>query len=123
MCGCPASSLPQCWPYHYEDSVLILGDAAHAMVPFYGQGMNAGFQDVLVLDRILDETQGDLSKALATYSARRHPDAIAICDLAMYNYVEMRSKARRHRPRGKETAVTRTDHLFAGRSLLAAEGT
>lgn len=84
------------------------------MVPFYGQGMNAGFQDVLVLDRILDETQGDLSKALATYTARRHPDAIAICDLAMYNYVEMRSKARRRRPRGQGTAGARTDHTSSG---------
>ncbi|KAK3092960.1 hypothetical protein FSP39_009385 [Pinctada imbricata] len=57
-------------PYHYKDKVVIMGDAAHAIVPFYGQGMNA--------------------KALAGYSEHRVPDCQAICDLAMYNYIEMR---------------------------------
>ena len=84
--------LRQCSPYHYKDSVVIMGDAAHAMVPFYGQGMNAGFQDVLVFDKILDEFKGDLAKALPVYTERRYPDAVAICDLAIYNYSEMRSK-------------------------------
>jgi kynurenine 3-monooxygenase len=72
--------------------VLIMGDAAHAMVPFYGQGMNAGFQDVLVFDKLLDELGGDLARVLPAYTTRRHPDAVAICDLAQYNYIEMRSK-------------------------------
>ena len=105
----------QCAPYHYKDSVVIMGDAAHAMVPFYGQGMNAGFQDVLVFDKLLDEMQGNLAQVLPTYTDRRHPDAVAICDLALYNYVEMRSKvqpadgppaAARHvsRPRAHRTA-------------------
>eukprot|EP01137_Pigoraptor_chileana_P019073 Opistho-2@79581 len=90
----PTSSLVlvKCFPYNINDKVLIVGDAAHAMVPFYGQGMNCGFEDLLVLDEILDETNDDLMAALPEYSCRRNPDAEAILDLALANYVEMRHK-------------------------------
>ncbi|KAK3093238.1 hypothetical protein FSP39_013069 [Pinctada imbricata] len=77
-------------PYHYKDKVVIMGDAAHAIVPFYGQGMNAGFEDCIVLNEFLDLHKNDLEKALAGYSEHRVPDCQAICDLAMYNYIEMR---------------------------------
>ncbi|KAF1800510.1 hypothetical protein V8B55DRAFT_1535478 [Mucor lusitanicus] len=88
-------------PHNYKDKSIIIGDAAHAMVPFYGQGMNCGFQDVEVLHQILDQhgiqphvsEQGVISgleKALNDYSNTRVKDAHAICDLAMYNYYEMR---------------------------------
>ena len=93
----------KCKPYHYKSSVVILGDAAHAMVPFYGQGMNAGLEDVRVLFSILDKhplydpnlpnnhaTQAR-EAALAEYTAQRVPDAAAINDLALRNYEEMRS--------------------------------
>lgn len=79
----------KCQPYHYDSSVVILGDAAHAMVPFYGQGMNAGLEDVRVLFNILDKFAGDRSKALHAYTAQRHPDAVSINDLALRNYQEM----------------------------------
>ncbi|CZT44597.1 related to kynurenine 3-monooxygenase [Rhynchosporium secalis] len=89
----------KCQPYHYGSSIVIIGDAAHAMVPFYGQGMNAGLEDVKVLFSILDDqtsTSGYLnaharSRALATYSKYREPDAHAINDLALQNYTEMRA--------------------------------
>ncbi|KAJ3116583.1 hypothetical protein HK100_001018 [Physocladia obscura] len=94
----------KCKPYHYKSSCVIIGDAAHAMVPFYGQGMNCGFEDCLVLDEILTKHIGargsvetmrpsaeKLALALEEYSATRNPDAEAICDLAMDNYIEMRS--------------------------------
>ena len=100
----------KCKPYHYRDRALILGDAAHAMVPFYGQGMNCGFEDVLVLDEILTKHLGPavsspttefiqikapspktMEAALLEYSLTRNPDAEAMCDLALYNYEEMRS--------------------------------
>ncbi|KAI9065161.1 FAD/NAD-P-binding domain-containing protein [Trametes sanguinea] len=90
-------------PYHYKDRAVILGDAAHAMVPFYGQGLNCGLEDVRVLDILLREAQVDptsqvpegkedsrLAAALAKYSESRHEDLVAISDLAMNNYVEMR---------------------------------
>lgn len=94
----------KCKPYHYKSSVAILGDAAHAMVPFYGQGMNAGLEDVRVLFEILDghgvydsASPGSNARekaretALGQYTAQRAPDAAAINDLALRNYEEMRS--------------------------------
>ncbi|GFY66254.1 kynurenine 3-monooxygenase, partial [Trichonephila inaurata madagascariensis] len=80
----------KCNPYNVEDKVLILGDAAHAMVPFYGQGMNAGFEDCEILSEILEAYCYDLKKVLPAFTERRYQDAEAICDLAMYNYTEMR---------------------------------
>jgi len=80
----------KCWPHYIEEGSLILGDAAHAMVPFYGQGMNAGFEDCLVFSELLQQN-GDLHKAGRLYSEIRYKDSYAICDLAMYNYIEMRS--------------------------------
>ncbi|XP_044011575.1 kynurenine 3-monooxygenase [Aphidius gifuensis] len=69
---------------------LIIGDAAHAMVPFYAQGMNTAFEDVLVLNELMDLYNDNLEKVLPAFSQIRCPDAHAICDLAMYNYIEMR---------------------------------
>ncbi|KAF8924678.1 kynurenine 3-monooxygenase, mitochondrial precursor [Haplosporangium bisporale] len=86
-------------PYHYKDRCIILGDAAHSMVPFYGQGMNCGFEDVRILDGLLsefnvkathDEGDNSLEKALQAYTDRRAKDLKAICELALYNYTEMR---------------------------------
>lgn len=92
-------SISQANPYHYKDRAIIIGDAAHAMVPFYGQGLNCGLEDVRVLINTLklfgvspvssaaDPTSEDkqLSQALAYYSEHRHKDLVAICDLAMAN--------------------------------------
>ncbi|XP_015121846.1 kynurenine 3-monooxygenase [Diachasma alloeum] len=79
----------KCNPYHCGKSI-ILGDAAHAMVPFYAQGMNAAFEDVLLLNELMDYYKDDMSKVLPAFSRHRCSDAHAICDLAMYNYIEMR---------------------------------
>lgn len=81
----------KCSPYHIEDKAVIMGDAAHAMVPFYGQGMNAGFEDCIVLNNMLEKYGDNFELALKAFTEHRNPDAKAICDLAMYNYVEMRA--------------------------------
>ncbi|KAI5107865.1 kynurenine 3-monooxygenase, partial [Silurus meridionalis] len=81
----------KCSPHHLNEKCILMGDAAHAVVPFYGQGMNAGFEDCLVFDEILDQFNEDLSAVLPEYSRVRVPDDHAICDLAMYNYIEMRA--------------------------------
>ncbi|VDM59776.1 unnamed protein product [Angiostrongylus costaricensis] len=80
----------KCQPHHFSDFVLLTGDAAHAMVPFYGQGMNCGFEDCLVLSETLDACNGDICKTLSMYSEKRVKDAHTIIDLAMYNYEELK---------------------------------
>lgn len=81
----------RCSPYHHGERVMILGDAAHAVVPFYGQGMNAAFEDCTVLNALLDREGDDLGRAIAAFSEERKADADAIGHLALYNYYEMRS--------------------------------
>ena len=80
----------KCSPHHFGDGVVILGDAANAMVPFYGQGMNAGLESVRVLFSKLDEFP-ERGVALAAYTTERTQDTYTIADLALANYVEMRS--------------------------------
>ncbi|CBQ72521.1 related to BNA4-kynurenine 3-mono oxygenase [Sporisorium reilianum SRZ2] len=78
----------QCDPYHYKDRAVLIGDAAHAMLPFYGQGLNCGFEDVRVMFDIIDGNE-TLEEALETYTKQRHPDLVAILQLAEQNYREM----------------------------------
>ncbi|WP_412984255.1 FAD-dependent oxidoreductase [Pontimicrobium sp. IMCC45349] len=80
----------KCSPWHYKGNTLIMGDAAHAVVPFYGQGMNASFEDVAVLDGIIDQHEGDWKIIFKTYEKVRKANADAIGDLAEENYYEMR---------------------------------
>ena len=89
----PTSALVtvKCFPYVQNRSMLI-GDAAHAIVPFYGQGMNAGFEDCYVLDRLIEEHNGLSLEVLNAFQQERKVDADAISDLALYNFKEMRDK-------------------------------
>ncbi|CAM1349449.1 FAD-dependent oxidoreductase [Tenacibaculum crassostreae] len=80
----------KCSPWYYKGNTLLMGDAAHAVVPFYGQGMNASFEDVTVLDEVLNEHEGDWSVVFKAYQERRKQNADAIGDLAVENYYEMR---------------------------------
>jgi kynurenine 3-monooxygenase len=80
-------------PWHAGGRVLLLGDAAHAIVPFHGQGMNAAFEDCTVLDALLDEA-GDFGELFARYEATRRPDTEAIAQMALENYGEMRDAVR-----------------------------
>ena len=84
----------RCHPWHLDGRLLLLGDAAHAIVPFHGQGMNCAFEDCLELDRCFAAAGGDWEQAFATFSARRKPNADAIADMALENYVEMRDSVR-----------------------------
>jgi kynurenine 3-monooxygenase len=87
----PTSSLVtvKCFPWKYGNACLI-GDAAHAVVPFYGQGMNCGFEDVQELNTILDATHENWDDALNKLQLQRKLNADAIADLALYNFIEMR---------------------------------
>jgi kynurenine 3-monooxygenase len=88
----PVSSLVtvRCNPWLHKDKVLLLGDAAHAIVPFYGQGMNAGFEDCVILDQLVDKCKGNWPKAMRQFNETRIQDANAIADLALRNFIEMR---------------------------------
>lgn len=81
-----------CSKYHYQDKCLIVGDASHGMVPFYGQGMNCGFEDVFVLMQLLNKHEDNIGMALEEYTETRHKDLVAIVELAKENYKEMSHK-------------------------------
>lgn len=82
----------KCNPWHYEDSVCLLGDAAHAIVPFFGQGMNAGFEDCTALNDLISQHGENYQKIFSEYSRIRKPAGDAILELALRNYIEMRDK-------------------------------
>lgn len=88
----PTSSLGtvKCYPWQIDGKFLLMGDAAHAVVPFYGQGMNASFEDVVILDELIDRYQGDWNQILPLYQNIRKKDTDAIADLAVENEYEMR---------------------------------
>ncbi len=94
-----------CFPWH-RGNTLLLGDAAHAIVPFHGQGLNCGFEDCLLLDALLAR-HSDLTRAFADYENERRRDTDAIAAMALENYVEMRDAVR--------------DPQFEQRKLLANE--
>jgi kynurenine 3-monooxygenase len=100
----------RCAPWFYKDKAVLLGDAAHAVVPFYGQGMNAAFEDCVVLDECLARTPDDRTRAFAAYFQRRKQNADALADLAVQNFVEMRDKTASRFFRMKK----KLDHFLEG---------
>jgi kynurenine 3-monooxygenase len=98
----------RCAPWFYKDRVALVGDAAHAVVPFYGQGMNAAFEDCVVLDECLAEFPQDRQRAFAEYFVRRKENADALAELAIDNFIEMRDKTASRMFRTKK----KLDHLL-----------
>jgi kynurenine 3-monooxygenase len=90
----PTSSLVtvKCYPWIREDRFALIGDAAHAIVPFFGQGMNAGFEDCRILDALIGDYDHDWIQILQQYQSLRKPDADSIADLAVNNFTEMRDR-------------------------------
>ncbi len=88
----PTSSLVtvRCYPWVREDKIALMGDAAHAVVPFYGQGMNCSFEDCVVMDECIENFGTDWTKVFENYQELRKTNADAIADLALQNFVEMR---------------------------------
>jgi kynurenine 3-monooxygenase len=82
----------RCYPWSLADEVLLLGDASHAIVPFYGQGMNAGFEDCSVLNDLLDQYGDDWQTVFTEFERQRKPNADAMANLAVYNFEEMRDR-------------------------------
>ena len=82
----------KCYPWTYWDKVVLVGDSAHAVVPFYGQGMNAGFEDIHVLDQLMEAHGDRWDLVFADYQRLRKPNADAIAELSYRNFMEMSSK-------------------------------
>jgi len=90
----PTSTLVtmKCFPWTYEDKVALIGDASHAIVPFYGQGMNAGFEDISVLYELMNQYGDNWKTIFSEYEKSRKPNADAIAELSYRNFMEMSSK-------------------------------
>ncbi|KAA5533382.1 FAD-dependent monooxygenase [Taibaiella lutea] len=90
----PVSSLitTKIFPWRNADKSCLIGDAAHAIVPFYGQGMNAGFEDCSVLEELMEAHGEDWETILSSFEQKRKPNADAVADLALNNFIEMRDK-------------------------------
>jgi len=90
----PASGLGivKTYPWHIKDTSILIGDAAHATVPFYGQGMNAGFEDCRILDELLDKHEDNFETCFDEYSKSRKPNGDGVQDLSMHNFIVMRDK-------------------------------
>ncbi|MBD0779845.1 FAD-dependent monooxygenase [Maribacter sp. ANRC-HE7] len=82
----------KCYPWTYWDKVALVGDSAHAVVPFYGQGMNAGFEDIYALNKIIKQYGDDWEAIFQAYQKERKPNADAIAELSYRNFMEMSSK-------------------------------
>jgi kynurenine 3-monooxygenase len=82
----------KCYPWTYWNKVALVGDSAHAIVPFYGQGMNAGFEDIYVLNELMDTHGDDWETIFSEYQKTRKPNADAIAELSYRNFIEMSSK-------------------------------
>src|SRR5712672_2114488 len=100
----------RCAPWFYRDKVCLVGDAAHAVVPFYGQGMNAAFEDCVVLDECLEEFPENRERAFAEYFHHRKENSDTLADLAIGNFIEMRDKTASKTFRVKR----KLDHLLEG---------
>jgi kynurenine 3-monooxygenase len=82
----------KCFPWSYKDKMCLIGDAAHAITPFYGQGMNCGFEDCVVFDQLLEKHGDDWYRLFEEFQKLRKPNSDAIAELAYMNFIEMRDK-------------------------------
>ncbi|MGQ2982265.1 FAD-dependent oxidoreductase [Flavobacterium sp.] len=89
----PTSTLVtmKCYPWTFEDKVALIGDACHAIVPFYGHGMNAGFEDITILSQLMEQYGDDWKTIFSEYQESRKPNADAIAELSYRNFMEMSS--------------------------------
>ena len=82
----------KCFPWHFQNSILLMGDAAHAIVPFFGQGMNCGFEDCTLLDECIEQYGPDWERTFEVFGKLRKENVDAIADMALTNYIEMRDR-------------------------------
>jgi kynurenine 3-monooxygenase len=107
----------RCWPWVHSGercTLALVGDSAHAIVPFFGQGANCAFEDCVEIDRCLDESGGDWARALAAYEKRRKANCDAIAEMALENFVEMRDRVNSKLFQAKTTAQHALERRLPG---------
>ncbi|NUO82569.1 FAD-dependent monooxygenase, partial [candidate division KSB1 bacterium] len=82
----------KCSPWHFEDKVLLMGDAAHAIVPFFGQGVNCCFEDCTYFNECLERHGANWQNLFDEFESLRKPNTDAIAELALENFIEMRDR-------------------------------
>ena len=101
-----------CNPWHFQDKALLLGDAAHAVVPFFGQGMNASFQDCSILASLIDRNENDWQTIFNAFSAAQVKNGHAIADMAIENYIEMRDHVNNMEYKIRRTLELKLEQMF-----------
>jgi len=102
----------KCFPWNMGGKSLLLGDAAHAVVPFYGQGMNASFEDCRILNRLIDDLGPDWEKVFDEFCLVRKPNTDAIAEMAEENFYEMRDAVADETFQKKRALETKLEQTF-----------
>jgi kynurenine 3-monooxygenase len=111
----------RCEPWSFEDHALLLGDAAHAIVPFHGQGMNAAFEDCSAFHRCLEDPNRPWSDVFADFERLRRTNTDAIADMALENFVEMSEKVASPIFRGQTRVRHALERALGGRYVSRYE--
>ncbi len=106
-----------CKPWHFQDKALLIGDAAHAIVPFFGQGMNASFQDCSILAGLIDMNKNDWKTIFDAFSATQVENGHAIADMAIENYIEMRDHVNDIEYKKKRTLELKLERMYPGQFI------
>jgi len=106
-----------CKPWHFVDKALLIGDAAHAVVPFFGQGMNASFQDCSALAQLMDQIEDDWPAIFNAFSSTQVKNGHAIADMAIENYLEMRDHVNDTEYKKKRNVELKLERMFPGRFI------
>ena len=106
-----------CKPWHFGDKALLIGDAAHAVVPFFGQGMNASFQDCSALAQLMDQIENDWPAIFNAFSSTQVKNGHAIADMAIENYLEMRDHVNDTEYKKKRNVELKLERMFPGRFI------
>ena len=106
-----------CKPWHFGDKALLIGDAAHAVVPFFGQGMNASFQDCSALAILMDQIEDEWTAIFNAFSSTQVENGHAIADMAIENYLEMRDHVNDTEYKKKRNVELKLERMFPGRFI------
>jgi len=106
-----------CKPWHWGDKALLIGDAAHAVVPFFGQGMNASFQDCSTLAKLMGQNENDWKTIFNTFSSVQVENGHAIADMAIENYLEMRDHVNDTEYKKRRNVELKLERMFPGQFI------